>query len=184
MMHQVDDRSYFAPAWESLSLDIAELAVVRERYPELVSGEDQPRRSLVEFDFIHVIALGVSDDRALSRWTMYSSIAEAFAARLHADARSRERVAQGVGLSLAEFDAGLRVHGDDVDVAGVVAGSGRLAGHVEPNEVSLQLEVRLHDVFIEVRHAPDATPSGMAFQTASADAHPAAVTGRVRPAMG
>jgi hypothetical protein len=103
-MKGVDDKRYFAPAWESLRRDVAELNLVRDRYPELVSAEDQPLRSLIEFDFVQNIALGLADERALSHWTMYDGAAEALAARLHADARMRERLADGLGLRLDEFD--------------------------------------------------------------------------------
>jgi hypothetical protein len=105
MMKQVDATlKYFAPEWEALRCDIAELDVVRERYPELLAGDDQPLRSLVEFDFVQNIALHVADQRALSRWTLHSGIAESFATRLHADPRLRERLADGLGLRLDEFD--------------------------------------------------------------------------------
>jgi hypothetical protein len=104
MMKQVDDRRYYAPAWESLRRDLAELPLLRERYPELVGGNDQPVGSLVEFDFVTNIALGLSGERALSHWTLGERAAEAFAARLHGDARLRKRLAEGLGLRLDEFD--------------------------------------------------------------------------------
>lgn len=104
VMKQLDGKNYYAPDWESLRRDVEKLAVVQERYPELVAGDDQPRRSLVEFDFLHVIALGIADERAMSHWTMNPPIAKAFAARLHADARLRERVTAGLGLTPDQFD--------------------------------------------------------------------------------
>jgi hypothetical protein len=104
-MKQVDDRNYFAPAWEALQRDLPGLELLRDRYPELVRSEDETRRSFVEFDFIHNIALGFRGQRAISHWTLYEAAAEDFARRLHANARLRERVAEGVGASLADFDA-------------------------------------------------------------------------------
>jgi hypothetical protein len=80
------------------------LALVRERYPELIAGDDQPLRAFVEFDFIHNVALGLAEERAIAHWTMYESTIDPFAARLHADARLRERLAGGLGLRLDEFD--------------------------------------------------------------------------------
>lgn len=104
MMRQVSERRYHAPPWESRRRDVAQLTLVRERYPELIGGEDQPQRAFVEFDFIHNIALGLVDERAIAHWTMYESTVDPFAARLHADARLRERLAEGLGLRLDEFD--------------------------------------------------------------------------------
>jgi SIR2-like domain len=105
LMKQVRDESYWEPAWMALQRDLPQLELLRERYPELVSSEDETRRSLVEFDFIHNIALGLRDERAVSNWTMFESAATGFARRLHSSARLRERVAEAVGVSLADFDA-------------------------------------------------------------------------------
>lgn len=104
VMKQVDDKRYHAPAWSALQRQLPDLTLVRERYPEMVTGDEQPMRSLVEFDFIQNIALGIAEHRALSHWTMYAQTAEAFARRLHADPRLRERVASGLRLRLDEFD--------------------------------------------------------------------------------
>jgi len=104
LMHRVDDKRYFAPAWEALRRELQELDLLSERYPELTDSNDEPLRSLVEFDFVHNIALGLRDERAISHWTMYTNYAEDFARRLHASERWRERIAEAVGLSLAEFD--------------------------------------------------------------------------------
>jgi hypothetical protein len=104
VMSRVDDRPYDAPAWEALHRELPELEVIRERYPELVSGENEPLRSLVWFDFLQNIALGLRDRRAVSHWTMYEPQAEELARRLHADARLREQAARAVGTTLADFD--------------------------------------------------------------------------------
>ncbi len=104
VMHRVDDRQYFAPAREALQRAISDLTLLRERYPELVAGDREPRRSLVEFDFVHNISLGLNEELAVSHWMMSTESAEAFAYRLHGDARLRERVASAIGLDLPTFD--------------------------------------------------------------------------------
>ena len=96
--------TYVAPWWEQGRIDISGLSLLEERYPELVMPEDEPLRSLVEFDFIHSAALGLGGHRTGSTWTMYSEMAERFAARLHADAVLRAEAAHGVGVDLAAFD--------------------------------------------------------------------------------
>jgi len=104
VMAQVDDKRYFAPYWEALKLDLSSLELLHERYPELVAGEDEPSRSLAEFDFLHSIALGIRGERVVSKWPMSGPLVEAFARRLHGDARLRERVARATGEELDGFD--------------------------------------------------------------------------------
>src|SRR5205823_1459190 len=82
--------------------ELKELALLQGRYPEVVaSGETL--RSLVQFDFIQDIALGLRDQLSVSHWTMYSETAEQLAQRLHSDARLRAQVAEGVGVTLEDF---------------------------------------------------------------------------------
>lgn len=104
LMAQVDNRRYFAPYWEALKRDMDALELLRERYPELVSGEEEPLRSMVEFDFVHSISLGLREERVVSKWSMSTRSAEAFARRLHGDARLRVQVADALGEDLAGFD--------------------------------------------------------------------------------
>lgn len=96
--------TFVAPWWEQARIDIASVSLFAERYPEMVRPEDEPLRSLVEFNFIHSAALGLAGHRTGSTWTMYAELAEHFAARLHADAVLREEAANAVGLDLATFD--------------------------------------------------------------------------------
>ncbi len=104
VMARMSDQRWYAPAWEALRTEINGLSVLIERYPELVASQDQPLRSLVAFDFLQDVALGVAGLRSLSHWTMYTSHAEAFARHLHGDPRLRERIARALHLTLPEFD--------------------------------------------------------------------------------
>lgn len=105
VMATVDDgQQWFAPAFESLLRDLEASELLRESYPEFVTPDDEPKRSLVDFDFVLSVALGIAQHRAIAHWTMYSQISAEFARRLYGDARMRTMVADAMGLSLEEFD--------------------------------------------------------------------------------
>jgi NAD-dependent SIR2 family protein deacetylase len=104
VMAEDGNQRWLAPAFEALRRDLALSELLRERYPEIVVAEGEPLRSLIAFDFIVSIALGVRDVRAAAHWTMYSDTAAAFARRLHGDARLRTAIAEALGVTLAEFD--------------------------------------------------------------------------------
>jgi hypothetical protein len=95
---------FVAPYWEPIKLELPTLALLSERYPELVAGDGEPERALVEFNFVQCVALGLRNERIGAVWTMYSRHGERFAARLHADAGLRADVAEACGLGLEEFD--------------------------------------------------------------------------------
>ncbi len=103
-MAQDDDHDYFAPDWEALKRDLRASALLRERYPELVAGDEEPSRSLTEFDFVLSIALGIREDRVVAKWSMSGRYADAFARRLYADTRLRARVAEAIGEEISGFD--------------------------------------------------------------------------------
>jgi hypothetical protein len=106
VMAQDTDTKWFAPWFEALRRELKRLPLLVERYPEIVSAEEEPKRSLVEFDFLLSIALAMAGQRAVGHWSMYSDIAEDFARRLHHDGRLREAVAQAMARTLDEFDEG------------------------------------------------------------------------------
>ena len=105
VMARDSNQQWLSPAWEALNRAIAESEFIAERYPEYLSGEHEPRASLEDFDFVVSIAMGLRDHRAAAHWKMSHSGAEAFARRLHHDARYRGQLAQALGVSLEDFDA-------------------------------------------------------------------------------
>ena len=107
VLAQVDPKQrWLDPPSKALTLDLGGLTLLRERYPEFVTSEDELLRSVVEYDFVASIALGIRKHRALGRWTMYESAAHEFARQLHGDVRLRGTLTEAVGLDLLEeFDA-------------------------------------------------------------------------------
>ena len=105
VMARDSNKQWLSPAWEALNRAIAESEFIAERYPEYLSGEHEPRASLEDFDFVVSIAMGLRSHRAAAHWKMTHSGAEAFARRLHHDARYRGQLAQALGVSLEDFDA-------------------------------------------------------------------------------
>lgn len=104
VMARVDDRNYLAPGFEALRHDLAGMELARQRFPELVETEHEPLRSLLQFDFLLAISLGLRGHRAVSHWTMYSGHGEDWARRLHASHQLRSAVAASVDLTVEEFD--------------------------------------------------------------------------------
>jgi SIR2-like domain len=98
VMARVDDKTYFSPAFEVLMRDVVESGLVRERFPELVEGSDEPKRSLTHFDLLLNASLGLRDQRSAAHWTMYEAISEAYAGRLHADKTLQAGFAEALGI--------------------------------------------------------------------------------------
>jgi hypothetical protein len=105
MAREDPSRRWISPSWEALKRDMSQCALLTDRYPELVTPDEGPLRSLVQFDFLLVLSLGLRDYRSISHWTMYERLSNDFARRLHSDNRLRTEVAQALDLALEDFDA-------------------------------------------------------------------------------
>jgi len=106
IMARLSDTRWKDTPWEALLLDLKELPLLRERYPELVGTSDEPLRTLVEFDFVVSIVHGLSGYRAVARWTMWGEeYTSAFAQELRDDAGLRAQLAEAVGVNLEDFDS-------------------------------------------------------------------------------
>lgn len=97
-MARVDDKNYISPAFESLICDVAESQLIRERFPELVEGDGEPKRSLAHFDLLLNASLGLRDHRSVAHWTMYEAISETYASRIHADRTLQAGFAEALGI--------------------------------------------------------------------------------------
>jgi hypothetical protein len=106
VMAQFGDQRWKDSPWEALRLDLKELPLLEERYAELVSSDDQPLRSLVEFDVVMSVAHGLRQRTAVARWTMWGEqYTDGFARELRDDDTLRTDVAEAVGVSLEDFAA-------------------------------------------------------------------------------
>jgi hypothetical protein len=103
VMKSLNDQQWYAPALEALLRLVPTMALIRERYPELAIDGKPPIRPALEFDLLQSIAMHLADERAIGHWAMYGAIADAFALRVHSDARLRKRLADAFGLDVNEL---------------------------------------------------------------------------------
>jgi SIR2-like domain len=122
VMSKRSEKRWIAPWFQALKLDLDELALLRERYPEWVEREGELNRTLVHFDFLLTMALALAHRRAIAHWSMYTQTAEALARRLYGERQFRAAVAESLGISLEEFDNkaadaldGIHLLGDNAD---------------------------------------------------------------------
>jgi hypothetical protein len=98
-----EGQKWLAPGWEAMRRTITDSGLVNEKYPELTNSEGEPLRSLVYFDFLHVLALGVGGERALAHWSLYSDCASELAQNIRRDAQLRNEISEAVGIDPADF---------------------------------------------------------------------------------
>lgn len=96
--------NYFSPSWELLKDTLPKLDWLKERYPDLFSGDGEPLGSLARFDFLLTLARGLEGAESFAHWTMAPEPAGDFARALYLDERLRRRVTEALGVSLEELD--------------------------------------------------------------------------------
>jgi hypothetical protein len=96
--------AWLAPGWEFLTSSLTTMDWLRERYPELFA-EQEPRRSMGQFDLLLVLGYGVREHRAAGFFALASDAAPELASRMHHHEPLRRRVATMLGLTLEDFDA-------------------------------------------------------------------------------
>lgn len=111
--------NWISPSWEHLAASVGAIDWLLELYPEL-NGEDEPRRSLAQFDFVSCIHLLLKEHRAVSFYSLGSGGAEDLALRLNRDDTIRAQIAAACGVTLEDFDA--RVVAALADVTGLQGG--------------------------------------------------------------
>jgi len=101
-----EGRRWNSPEWEYLSASLAGSDALAARYPELVSGEQEPKRSLGEWDFVLGLALALRGEGSFAYWSISDGGAQDLARRLFADTRLRRQLAEDVlDLAAEELDA-------------------------------------------------------------------------------
>lgn len=103
------EQRWLSPTWEFLTRSLEPMDWLRERYPELFS-ENEPRRSMAQFDMLLCIQCGLVDHRAVAFFELARNASTEFALRLHRDQRLRERIAAIFSVTLEEFDAAAPSH--------------------------------------------------------------------------
>lgn len=82
------DKKFHAGDWEHLHEVVGSFGWLRDRYPELFDGEDQPRNNLSAFDFVVNVAAALRQERHVGYWTMADEAARITARRWNADPRT------------------------------------------------------------------------------------------------
>lgn len=72
--------NWLSHTWEHLTRSLDDAEWLRERYPEL-QAENEPRRSMAQFDVVNCIWLGTHDHRAAAFYDLGSGGASDFARR-------------------------------------------------------------------------------------------------------
>lgn len=125
-LHQADGNTRFiAPYWEHLHTALSGFDWLVERYPELFSGEDQPRANLSAFDLIAFAVAGARGDRVLGYWSMSrGGTVEDVARHAHHASGVLEMLAGWSGTDVEEFKGAISerrenmlTHGDFVSWA-------------------------------------------------------------------
>lgn len=94
------------PEWQYLAASLGSSEALLARYPELVSGEGEPKRALGEWNFVLSLAHGLRGEGSIAYWAVSPGAAQDLARRLYLDRRLRRQVAEDVlGLNVEELDA-------------------------------------------------------------------------------
>jgi SIR2-like domain len=94
------------PEWQYLASSLAASEALAARYPELVSGDGEPKRALGEWNLVLALALGLRGEGSFAYWSISPG-----AARIWPDAvdrRLRHELAEDVlAVDPEDFEAGL-----------------------------------------------------------------------------
>lgn len=94
------------PEWHYLATSLSSSEALASRYPELLSGQQEPKRALGDWNFVLALALGLRDEGSVAYWSVSPGAAQELARRLRLDRRLRRQLAEDVlGLSLEDLDA-------------------------------------------------------------------------------
>lgn len=94
------------PEWQYLTVSLGGSEALHARYPELVSGEQEPKRALGDWNFVLALALGLRGKGSFAYWSVSTGTAQDLARRLFVDRRLRRQLAEEVlDLSVEELDA-------------------------------------------------------------------------------
>jgi hypothetical protein len=89
-----------------LAASIAASEALAARYPELVSGDDEPKRALGDWNFVLGLALGLRGEESMAYWSISPGAAQSLARRLYVDRRLRRELAEHIlAIDLEDLDA-------------------------------------------------------------------------------
>jgi hypothetical protein len=96
--------SHRDPTFSAMREDFGESVLLQNRYPELVEQPDDLLASMVEFDMVLSLALGLRNEEWLGSWLAHRTEAQRFAGHLRGDITLRREVAAVCGVPLDQFD--------------------------------------------------------------------------------
>jgi hypothetical protein len=94
------------PESQYLTASIAASEALTTRHPELVAGDDEPKRALGEWNLVLGLALGLRAEESIAYWSMSPGAAQDLARRLYVDRRLRRELAEHIlAVDLEDLEA-------------------------------------------------------------------------------
>jgi hypothetical protein len=97
VMRQFSEQKWLVPRWQHLEWALSNCAVLKERWPEFLEGEEPKFPALPNFDLLVSIHFGLEGGSVLAHWGMYHGGGEQLARRLRDDTHYRGAVAKVLG---------------------------------------------------------------------------------------
>jgi hypothetical protein len=100
-----DGRRWLAPEWEYIHQLLTTSTALRETAPEILSKDEDPKRAMGDWNFIHCLGLGLREVRSAAYFSVSAGGARDLALRLHRDDALRGRLARDAyRVELSELD--------------------------------------------------------------------------------
>ncbi len=103
VMARISDQKWLVARWQHLIWSLSNCAVLKERWPEFLEGEQPDFGALPDFDFLVSINFSLEEKGVVAHWSMYFGGAERLARRIRDDERYRAEVARILGIEAEEL---------------------------------------------------------------------------------
>jgi hypothetical protein len=103
VMRRFSEQKWLVPRWQHLEWSLSNCAVLKERWPEFLEGEEPKFPALPNFDLLVSISFGLEGGSVLAHWGMYYGGGEQMARRLRDDSRYLEAIAEVLGVNAYEL---------------------------------------------------------------------------------
>jgi hypothetical protein len=103
VMRRFSEQRWLVPRWQHLERSLSNCAVLKERWPEFLEGEEPKFPALPNFDLLVSISFGLEEGSVLAHWSMYYGGGEQLARRIRDDSRYRDAIAEMLGVEADEL---------------------------------------------------------------------------------
>jgi hypothetical protein len=121
VMARFSETRWMSPGWEHLIWSVSQSAVLRERWPEFLQGEEPKVPALADFDLLVSMRESLAGETAWAYWLIYRGGGVRFARRIRTDPRYRAAVSGVLGVAENDF---LELVGPALKEHARVAGNG------------------------------------------------------------